>query len=292
MAKSFEEILVAMADTAQPVTADVIYRLSELNADDLKVLQARWGGIPVERRLLLVQRFTEAAETNFDLNFGAATRLALTDLNDEVREAAVEFTPGTVGRGAFGIAEVSRQAVQIDLEHLDLPALRLEIGSPEASRLAIEVPIDGPQPIVEVLARHAHGQGQVRLSPQIAAEGSRKIVERLPGGVHRPLQVGVSLIGHHPLTGTVHREDREGRIAGEGNQKHRVGQEDLCRNSEPHGIDASMPGEPGAEPCSTLRRLRHVALGPSNAQPRRGSKQRRRVTDRSPSTRRTRRPDD
>lgn len=92
MAKSFENILREMADTTQIITADMIYRLSEINDDDLKLLRAAWGGIPVERRLLLVQRYSEAAETNFDLNFDAVTRLALTDLNDEVREAAVEAT--------------------------------------------------------------------------------------------------------------------------------------------------------------------------------------------------------
>ena len=34
----------------------------------------------------------EAAETNFDLDFSRVTRLALTDLDDRVREIAVEAT--------------------------------------------------------------------------------------------------------------------------------------------------------------------------------------------------------
>ena len=128
MAKSFEEILVAMADTAQPVTADVIYRLSELNADDLKVLQARWGGIPVERRLLLVQRFTEAAETNFDLNFGAATRLALTDLNDEVREAAGQaLREGVLAARAVAAREVDA-ALELGEEFANVGRVVLQVA--------------------------------------------------------------------------------------------------------------------------------------------------------------------
>ena len=87
-----ETVLVNLQDTDQPLAADTIYGLSDLNADDLKRLSAVWGGISLERRRSLIHRLIETAETNFDMDFGAVTRLALTDLDDEIRATAVEAT--------------------------------------------------------------------------------------------------------------------------------------------------------------------------------------------------------
>src|SRR5262245_43304928 len=92
MSKKFDEVLHTLGDDAQPLTAQAIYSLSDLNDDDLARLRAIWGAIPVERRRTLVHRLVDAAETNFDMDFNAASRLALTDLDDEIREAAVEAT--------------------------------------------------------------------------------------------------------------------------------------------------------------------------------------------------------
>ncbi len=88
--EKLNETLRVLHDTDQPLSANAIYSLSDMEKDDLERLSAAWGAIPVERRRSLVRRLAEAAETNFELDFGAFTRLALTDLDDEVREAAVE----------------------------------------------------------------------------------------------------------------------------------------------------------------------------------------------------------
>ncbi len=92
MATKFDAVLVNLQDVDRPLAAETIYGLSDLNTDDLKRLGAVWGGIPLERRRSLIHRLVEAAETNFDMDFGAVTRLALTDLDDEVRATAVEAT--------------------------------------------------------------------------------------------------------------------------------------------------------------------------------------------------------
>ncbi len=92
MATKFDALLVNLQDADHPLAAETIYGLSDLNTDDLKRLGAVWGGIPLERRRSLIHRLVEAAETNFDMDFGAVTRLALTDLDDEVRATAVEAT--------------------------------------------------------------------------------------------------------------------------------------------------------------------------------------------------------
>jgi HEAT repeat protein len=92
MATKFDAVLVNLQDADRPLAAETIYGLSDLNTDDLKRLGAVWGGIPLERRRSLIHRLVEATETNFDMDFGAVTRLAMTDLDDEVRATAVEAT--------------------------------------------------------------------------------------------------------------------------------------------------------------------------------------------------------
>src|SRR5215468_10337531 len=90
MAKSLDDMLRELGDVDQPISGDTIYKMADLNADEYKQLQASWGGIPVERRRALMERLTETSETNFDLDFGAVIRLALTDLDDQLRAAAIE----------------------------------------------------------------------------------------------------------------------------------------------------------------------------------------------------------
>ncbi len=90
MAKDFESILREIGDADQPLTAEVIYGLSDLDADKSSGLLKIWGAIPVERRRQLMQRLTEVSETNFEMDFTAVTRIALTDLDNELREAAIE----------------------------------------------------------------------------------------------------------------------------------------------------------------------------------------------------------
>src|SRR5690349_4859348 len=92
MSKKFDDVLQTLGNEDQPLTAEAIYSLSDLPDDDLARLRSIWGAVPVNRRRTLVHRLVEVAETNFEMDFTAVTRLALTDLDDEVREAAVEAT--------------------------------------------------------------------------------------------------------------------------------------------------------------------------------------------------------
>ncbi|MEP7289364.1 MAG: HEAT repeat domain-containing protein [Chloroflexota bacterium] len=88
--KSFDTILQEISDPDQIISAGTLYRLSDLNADDLKQIQSVWGAIPVERRRILIGRLSEITETNFEMEYGAITRLALTDLDNEVRQLAID----------------------------------------------------------------------------------------------------------------------------------------------------------------------------------------------------------
>lgn len=92
MDTKIQDVVQVLSDVDAPLTAKVIYSLSDMSDADRQSLAVHWGIIPIERRRLLIQRLTEASETNFEMDFGAVTRVALTDLDDQLREAAIEAT--------------------------------------------------------------------------------------------------------------------------------------------------------------------------------------------------------
>jgi len=88
--KPFSEVLSALAEPDHPLTAAVIYGLSDLDREQIAQLERAWPGYPVERRRALVEHLNEVSEANFDMDFRAINHLALTDLDGAVRRLAVE----------------------------------------------------------------------------------------------------------------------------------------------------------------------------------------------------------
>jgi HEAT repeat protein len=90
MSVKIEQALEVLLNLDVPLSAKMLYNLSDLEGADRDRLYQEWGTIPLERRRKLLHRVAEVSETNFDMDFSALTRLALTDLDAELREAAVE----------------------------------------------------------------------------------------------------------------------------------------------------------------------------------------------------------
>jgi HEAT repeat protein len=90
MSEKIELALEILRNPDAPLSAKALYNLSDLEGEDRDRLYQEWGTIPLERRRKLMHRMAEVVETNFDMDFSAVTRLAMTDLDSELREAAVE----------------------------------------------------------------------------------------------------------------------------------------------------------------------------------------------------------
>lgn len=90
MAVRFDEVIRALQDESTPLGRSLLRRLSNLGDDERATLQRSWGGIPHERRRDVLRHLSQMMDSDFDMDFSAVTRLALTDLQDDVREAAVE----------------------------------------------------------------------------------------------------------------------------------------------------------------------------------------------------------
>ncbi len=90
LVRDFTKMIDLLGDPDAPLTAAMIYNLSDLPQDDLAILATNWLTYPVERRRALIRRLGETSETNFEVNFDAVNTLALEDPDPEVRVAAIE----------------------------------------------------------------------------------------------------------------------------------------------------------------------------------------------------------
>lgn len=90
MAINFNEIIRTLIEDTAPVSRATVRRLSNLGQPEEKALITAWGRIPVERRHQILQEINGLLDADFEMDFAIVTRIALTDLNDSVREMAVE----------------------------------------------------------------------------------------------------------------------------------------------------------------------------------------------------------
>ncbi len=86
----FQRTIELLREPEAAFTAEAIYSLSDMHGEHLDQFQQVWPTMAADRRLTLVQRLVETAETNFELDFTAVISAALDDPDREVRLAAVE----------------------------------------------------------------------------------------------------------------------------------------------------------------------------------------------------------
>jgi HEAT repeat protein len=81
----FDEVLKALLDQDQVLDPIYLYRLSDLNQDNLSELTSIWEDVHVERRRGLIEDLEQLTDTNNLLSFEAIFRFAIRDLDDQVR---------------------------------------------------------------------------------------------------------------------------------------------------------------------------------------------------------------
>jgi len=88
-APTVEALLQQLADESQPLSVARLYALSNLDGADLARVQSAWPTLLDERRRAIMGHLVDIAETNFEAYFVPVFRLALSDSDAEVREAAI-----------------------------------------------------------------------------------------------------------------------------------------------------------------------------------------------------------
>jgi HEAT repeat protein len=85
----FEEILTALKNEQQSFPARYLYRLSDLEAQELDQLSKVWPGLSAQRRLGLLEDLELLAEGNTVMEFDAVYRVALKDPDAGIRIVAL-----------------------------------------------------------------------------------------------------------------------------------------------------------------------------------------------------------
>jgi HEAT repeat protein len=81
----FDEVLTALLDQDQVLDPVFLYRLSDINREDLSDLIQIWQDIHVERRRALIEDLEQLTDTNNLLSFEPIFRFALDDEDEQVR---------------------------------------------------------------------------------------------------------------------------------------------------------------------------------------------------------------
>lgn len=89
-AMSITAFLRELADPATPLKTGRLSRLSNLDDDDRASLAASWPDLPSERRGMVLERLTELAEDNPELDFDAVFLTALHDHDPTLRRLAID----------------------------------------------------------------------------------------------------------------------------------------------------------------------------------------------------------
>ncbi len=86
----FGQLLEAMLDGSTPFPARYLYRLSDLEDEELEQLQKIWREIPLWRRQALMEDLQVLVEKDLMLSFETVARLAMQDEDAKVRFGAIE----------------------------------------------------------------------------------------------------------------------------------------------------------------------------------------------------------
>ena len=85
----FQQLLEALLDIDKPLDPRYLYRLSDLDTEELASLEATWLKLPTWRRKALMEDVQQLGERNTLLSYEALGRFALKDSDAQVRTSAV-----------------------------------------------------------------------------------------------------------------------------------------------------------------------------------------------------------
>ncbi|MEE8357518.1 MAG: HEAT repeat domain-containing protein [Anaerolineales bacterium] len=81
----FDEVVTALLDEDQILDPLYLYRLSDINPENLSTLSDTWDDINIDRRRGLIEDLEQLTDTNNLLTFESVFRLAINDVDDQVR---------------------------------------------------------------------------------------------------------------------------------------------------------------------------------------------------------------
>ena len=90
MSLPIEETITELGNCDKPLLNSRLIELSNLNSEELELLEQAWAVIEPKRRRQIIYRLVELAEDNFELDFTCIFTSCLKDQDAEVRSKAIE----------------------------------------------------------------------------------------------------------------------------------------------------------------------------------------------------------
>ncbi len=90
MPSPVEKIIADLGNSDKPLRSSRLAELSNLNPEELAILEQVWATIEPKRRRQIVSQLVRLAEDDFELNFDSTFKNCLKDKDAEVRSKAIE----------------------------------------------------------------------------------------------------------------------------------------------------------------------------------------------------------
>lgn len=87
---SFSDVMAQLKAGATSLSSPMLYALAAPENRDVKQFALLWPALPVEQRLKIISTLADQAEANYELDFNALFRVAMTDVDGKVRTVAIE----------------------------------------------------------------------------------------------------------------------------------------------------------------------------------------------------------
>lgn len=134
---TFADVMAQLKAGATSLSSSMLYALTAPESRDIKQFAQVWPGLPVEQRLKIIGILAEQAEANYELDFNALFRVAVSDADGQVRTVAIEGlwedeepalvrplvqvlrSDPAVSARAAAAASLGRFVLLLDLEELD-----------------------------------------------------------------------------------------------------------------------------------------------------------------------------
>lgn len=86
---SFTDVVAALLNSDTPLNPEYIYRLSDLDGNELVHIKRSWSNIPLWRRQALLEDMEQMFEGDYLLSFETICRFALEDVDPKIRFLAI-----------------------------------------------------------------------------------------------------------------------------------------------------------------------------------------------------------
>jgi HEAT repeat protein len=183
-----KQLIEALLDDSTPLKPRFLYRLSDLEGQDLKLIQENWSAVPLWRRQALMEDLQYLAEDDYLLSFEALGRLAIEDPDSKVRSGGVHTLIASECESP-DLIPILLDLVETDVDQevraISATALGRYIYLGEIEELPEDTRLDLENRLIEIARRDAFPEVQRRALESLGFSGREEVVELIQSAYQR-----------------------------------------------------------------------------------------------------------